>query len=81
MTTSSTPPDPAAPVANMTLQTDEAKAIAADIVTENAALEQAAETAEAEAEAVAAQASQLAEVTEEVLEELQEQAGPAQPPR
>jgi hypothetical protein len=58
----------------MTLQTDEAKAAAAEIVTENAALDEAAQTAEAQAEAVAAQAGQLAEATEEVLEQLQDRA-------
>lgn len=73
MATSSKPLDPSAqPASGMTLQTDEAKATAAEIVTENAALDRASQSAEAQAEAVTAQAGQMAEATEEVLEELQE---------
>jgi hypothetical protein len=80
MTTSSTPLDPSAPpVSGMTLQTDEAKAAAVEIVTENAALDRAAQSAQAQAEAVTAQAGALAEATEEVLEELQERAERAGP--
>jgi hypothetical protein len=58
--------------AGMTLQTDEAKATAAAITAENAALEDSYQSAEAGAEATAEQAHQLDQATEEVLEELQE---------
>jgi hypothetical protein len=64
----------------MTLQTEEAKATAAEIVAANAALEETYQAVEAQAEATAEVANQLAEVTEEVVAELQEMkegAGPA----
>ena len=73
MVTSSKPADPSAqPVLDMNLQSEEAQALAAEIVTENAALDRASQSAEAQAEAVAEQASQIAEAMEEVVEELQE---------
>jgi hypothetical protein len=82
MTTSSEHPDPSVQPepAGMTLQTDEAKAMVAEIKAENEELKEAEQAAEVEAEAAAEQAKQLTQVTEEVLEELQEMregAGPA----
>ena len=68
-------PDPAtrtAEPAGVNLQTDEAKAMVAEIKAENAALTEADRTAEAQAEVVVEQAQQLADVVEEVLEELKE---------
>jgi hypothetical protein len=56
----------------MSLQTDQAKAMVAEIKADNAALREADETAEAQAEEVVEQAQQLAEAVEEVLEELKE---------
>jgi hypothetical protein len=72
MTTSSEHVDPLAhsEVADMTLQTEEAKATAAEITADNAALEESYQSAEAEAAATTEQAQQL----EEVLEEIQEEA-------
>jgi hypothetical protein len=74
MTTANEHVDPSAQteVAGMTLQTDEAKATAAEITAENAALEENYQSAEADAEATTEQANQLAQATAEVLEELQE---------
>jgi hypothetical protein len=69
---STTPEPPAAEAAGMTLQTDEAKATAAEITADNEALEDAYQEAEADAEATAAQAHQLAQATEVALEELQD---------
>jgi hypothetical protein len=77
MTTMSEQPDPATRTAEPTgvnLQTDEAKAMVADIKADNAALAEADRTAEAQAEVVVEQAQQLADVVEEVLEELKESA-------
>jgi hypothetical protein len=71
MTTPSRHQDPAAP-AGLSLQSDEAKAMVAEIKADNAEFEEAFEVAEAQAEVVTQQAQQLAEATEEVLEELQE---------
>jgi hypothetical protein len=62
--------------AGMTLQSDEAKATAAEIVAGNEALEEAYESAEASAEATTEQAHQLAQATGEVLEELQDGQAP-----
>jgi hypothetical protein len=73
MATSSNNLDPAAQVEPaMSLQTDKAKATAAEIVADNAALEENLQVAEARAEATTEQASQLADVTEDVVSELQE---------
>jgi hypothetical protein len=74
MTTSNEHADPSAQTeaAGMTLQTDEAKATAAQITADNAALEDAYQAAEAKAEVTTEQASQLAQATEEVLEEIKE---------
>lgn len=75
MTTVSEQPDPSSRPAEPTgvsLQTDEAKAMVAEIKAENAALAEADRAAEAQAEVVVEQAQQLAEVVEEVLEELKE---------
>jgi methyl-accepting chemotaxis protein len=58
--------------AGMNLQTDEAKAMAAGITADNAALERASQSAGQQAEATTEQASQMAQVTQDVLEELQE---------
>jgi hypothetical protein len=76
MATSNEHPDVSAQTepAGMTLQTEEAKATAAEITADNAALEEAYQSAEAKAEATTAQASQLVQATEEVLEELKEAA-------
>jgi len=74
MTTSSDHADPsfdAAP-ADMSLQTDAAKAAVEEIKADNAALKDADQAAEAEAELVVEQAQLLAEVAGEVLEELKE---------
>jgi hypothetical protein len=60
--------------AGMTLQTEEAKATAAEITADNEALEENYQAAEVRAEATAEQAHQLAQVTEEVLEEIKEAA-------
>jgi hypothetical protein len=62
---------PAEP-AGMNLQTDEAKATAAEITADNAALEEAYQSIEADAEATAEKAHQLDELAAEVLEEIQE---------
>jgi hypothetical protein len=62
----------AAEPAGMTLQTDQARAMVAEITADNEALEESYQEAEAEAEATAEQAHQLAQATEEVLEELQD---------
>jgi hypothetical protein len=69
MATTNATPDPLAPaqVEAMTLQTDEAKATAAEIAAKNEAFEQAAQAAEAQAEVTAEQASQLDHVMEELL--------------
>jgi multidrug efflux pump subunit AcrA (membrane-fusion protein) len=74
MATSNESPDPSAQTetAGMTLLSDQAKATAAEIRAENAALDEASQSAEAEAEATAEQASLMAQAAEEVLEELQE---------
>ena len=56
----------------MTLQTDEAKATAAEINAGNVAFERAAQVAEAQAEVTIEQASQLDQVMEELVEELQD---------
>jgi methyl-accepting chemotaxis protein len=74
MSTSNEHPDPSAQpeAADMTLQTEEAKATAAEITTDNAALEEAFQSAEEQAEVTTEQANQMAQATEEVLEELQE---------
>ena len=56
----------------MSLQTDEAKATAAEIRDENVALEQADVAAEAQAEAVVEQAKQLTEMADNVLDELRD---------
>ena len=56
----------------MNLQSDQAKAMVADIKADNAALKEADATAEAQAEVVVEQAQELAEAVEEVLEELKE---------
>lgn len=58
--------------AGMNLQTDEAKAMAVEIRADNAALEEAYQSAEAQAEATTEQANQMAHATQDVLEELQE---------
>jgi hypothetical protein len=58
--------------AGMNLQTDEAKAMAAEITADNAALEEAYQSAEAQAESTTEQANQMAQATEDVLEELRE---------
>jgi methyl-accepting chemotaxis protein len=58
--------------AGMNLQTDEAKAMAAGITAENAALEEASQSAGEQAEATTEQANQMAQATQDVLEELQE---------
>ena len=58
--------------AGMNLQTDEAKAMAAGITAENAALEEAYQSAGEQAEATTEQANQMAQATQDVLEELQE---------
>ncbi|MEP7023974.1 MAG: hypothetical protein ABJB47_09230 [Actinomycetota bacterium] len=57
----------------MTLQTDEAKATAAEITADNAAFEESAQAVEAQAEVTAEQASQLDQAMEELVEELQDQ--------
>jgi hypothetical protein len=62
----------AAEPAGMTLQTDEAKAMVAEITADNEALEESYQEAEAKAEATTEQAHQLAQATEDVLEELQD---------
>jgi hypothetical protein len=74
MTTSSEHADPPAQAeaANMSLQTDEAKATVEEIKAENAALKDADQAAEAQAAVVVEQAQQLAEVAAEMLEELKE---------
>jgi hypothetical protein len=74
MTTVSEQPDSSAQAgpAGMSLQTDEAKAMVAEIKADNAALREADEVAEAQAEAVVEQAQQLDEAVEEVLEELRD---------
>lgn len=74
MATANATPDPLAPaqVEAMTLQTDEAKATAAEIAAENEAFEQAAQAAEAQAAVTTEQASQLDHVMEELVEEIQE---------
>ena len=74
MATSNEQLDPSAQAdaAGMTLQTDEAKATSAEIRADNAALEDAYQSAEARAEVTTEQAKQMAQATEEVLEELQE---------
>jgi predicted nuclease with TOPRIM domain len=69
--------DHAAP-ADMSLQTDEAKATVEEIKAENAALKKANLAAEAQVEAVVEQAKQLDEVTEEVLEKLKEMGSEAE---
>ncbi len=71
MTTSSEHPVPAADpaTADMDLQTDKAKATAEAIEADNAALEEAYQSAEAQAEATTEQASQIAQVMEEVVQE------------
>jgi|HubBroStandDraft_2_1064218.scaffolds.fasta_scaffold88030_2 hypothetical protein len=76
MTTVSEQPDSSAPAgpADMSLQTDHAKALVAEIKADNAALQEADEAAESQAEVVVEQAHQLAEAVEEVLEELKEEA-------
>ncbi len=56
----------------MSLQTDQAKAMVAEIKAGNAALKVADEAAEAQAEVVVEQAQQLADAVGEVLEELKE---------
>ena len=72
-----------AEAAGMNLQTDGAKAMAVEIMTENDALEEAYQSAGAQAEATTEKANQMAEAMEDVLEELQEmeegadQASPA----
>jgi hypothetical protein len=58
--------------AGMNLQTDEAKATAAGITAENAALEEASQSAGEQADATTEQANQMAQATQDVLEELQE---------
>jgi hypothetical protein len=58
--------------AGMNLQTDEAKARAAGITAENAALEEASQFAGEQAEATTDQANRMAQATQDVLEELQE---------
>jgi hypothetical protein len=75
MTTPSTEQNPA----ELSLQSDEAKAIVAEIKADNAALEEAAAEAGVEAEAVAQQAQVTDEVLEELeeLQEAQEASGPA----
>ena len=75
MTTPSTEQNPA----DLSLQSDEAKAIVAEIKADNAALEEAAAEAGGEAEAVAQQAQVTDEVLEELeeLQEAQEASGPA----
>jgi hypothetical protein len=74
MTTLSQHPDSSAQAgpAGMSLQTDQAKAMVAEIKAGNAALKVADEAAEAQAEVVVEQAQQLADAVEEVLEELKE---------
>jgi hypothetical protein len=74
MTTWSETADPSAQAepADMSLQTDEAKATVEEIKADNAALQDADRTAEAQAEVIVEQAQQLAEVAGEVLEELKE---------
>lgn len=74
MTTLSAQPDPAAEggQADMSLQTEEARATVQEIRAENAALKEAEQVAEAQAEVVVEQAQQLTEAVEEVLEELKE---------
>ena len=54
------------------MQTDEAKAMAVEIKADNAALEEAFQSAEAQAEVTTEQASQMAQATEDVLGELRE---------
>jgi methyl-accepting chemotaxis protein len=58
--------------AGMNLQTDQAKAVAAGITAENAALEEASQSAGEQADATTEQANQMAQATQDVLEELQE---------
>jgi methyl-accepting chemotaxis protein len=58
--------------ADMNLQTDKAKAVAAGITAENAALEEASQSAGEQADATTEQANQMAQATQDVLEELQE---------
>jgi hypothetical protein len=58
--------------ADMNLQTDQAKAVAAGITAENAALEEASQSAGEQADATTEQANQMAQATQDVLEELQE---------
>jgi hypothetical protein len=58
--------------ADMSLQSDEAKATVDEIKADNAALKDADRAAEARAEVVVEQAQQLAEVAGKVLEELKE---------
>lgn len=74
MTTPNEHLDPSAQTeaAGMNLQSDEAKATAVGITADNAALEEAYQSAEAQADATTEQAHQMAQATEEVLEELQE---------
>jgi hypothetical protein len=74
MTTVSEQPDSSAQAgpADMSLQTDQAKAMVEEIKAGNAALRQADEAAEAQAEVVVEQAQQLAEAVEDALEELKE---------
>jgi hypothetical protein len=62
--------------AGMNLQTDEAKAMAVEIKADNAALEDAYQSAEAQAEKTTEQANQMAQATQDVLEELQETRAP-----
>ena len=61
----------------LTLQSEDAKATAAEIHADNAALEESYQAAEAQAEVMEARASQLAQATENVLEELQERRADA----
>jgi endonuclease/exonuclease/phosphatase family metal-dependent hydrolase len=61
-----------AELADMSLQSDTAKAMVEEIKADNVALKEADRAAEAQAEAVVEQANRLAEVVEEVLEELKE---------
>jgi hypothetical protein len=74
MATSNEHLDPSAQTedAGMTLQTEQAKATAAEITADNAALEEASQSAEAQAEATTEQASQMAQAWEEVVAELHE---------
>ena len=58
--------------AGMNLQTDEAKATAAGITAEYAALEEASQSAGEQAEATTDQANRMVQATQDVLEELQE---------